>query len=99
MGSIAASDRTGEDERAVTPIAHFPTLDEAESALDWIGVEFGEGDHTFEGELAGDDRELLQAAIDDAETPDPVRELARALLGRWDADGGESLPFSVAWDG
>ena len=83
----------------MTPIARFPTLDDAESALDWIGVEFGEGDQVFEGELAGDDRDLLQAAIDDDGTPEPVRDLARALLARLDVDGGASLPFAVAWDG
>ncbi len=82
----------------MTPIAAFPTLDDAESALDWIGVEFGEGDGVFEGELAGDDRDLLEAAIEDPETPGPVVDLARALLARWDADGTETLAFSVAWD-
>ena len=83
----------------MTPIARFPTLDDAESALDWIGVEFGEGDQVFEGELAGDDRDLLEAAIDDAETagtcPRPRPRAARP----WDADGGVTLPFAVAWDG
>ena len=83
----------------MTPIAHFPTLDDAESALDWICIEFGEGDQSFEGELAGDDRDLLEAAIEDAETPGPVRDLARALLARWDADATESLAFAVAWEG
>ena len=83
----------------MTPVAHFPTLDDAESALDWIGIEFGEGDQAFEGELAGDDRDLLEAAIGDAETPGPVRDLARALLARWDADATDSLAFAVAWDG
>ncbi len=62
----------------MTPIARFPTLDDAESALDWIGVEFGEGDQAFEGELAGDDRDLLEAAIDDAETPGPGRATSPA---------------------
>jgi hypothetical protein len=80
-------------------IATFPTLDDAESALDWIGVDFADGDGAFVGELEGDDRELLGAAIDDAETPGPVRDLARALLGRWDADGAPSLPFAVGWSG
>ena len=75
----------------MTPIARFPTLDDAESALDWIGIEFGEGDQAFEGELAGDDRDLLEAAIEDAETPGPVRDLARALLARWDADATDTL--------
>ena len=83
----------------MTPIARFPTLDDAESALDWIGVEFGEGDDAFEGELVVDDRELLEAAIADADTPSPVRDLARALLASWDAAGGETLAFEVAWDG
>ena len=99
MGSIAASGHTREDSAAMTPIARFPTLDDAESALDWIGVEFGEEDATFEGELAADDRELLEAAISDADTPDPVRGLARALLAGWDAAGGETFTFAVAWDG
>ena len=54
--------KTCEDVGAMDPIATFPTLDDAESALDWIGVDFGEGDGAFEGELAGDDRELLEAA-------------------------------------
>ena len=80
-------------------IATFPTLDDAESALDWIGVDFGEGEGAFEGELAGDDRELLEAAIDDDETPAPVRDLARALLARWDADATAMLPFAVGWSG
>ena len=83
----------------MTRIATFPTLDDAESALDWIGVDFGEGEGTFAGELAGDDRELLEAAIEDAETPAPVRDLARALLARWDADGTETLAFEVGWGG
>ena len=78
-------------------IATFPTLDDAESALDWIGVDFGEGDGAFAGELGGDDRELLEAAIEDDETPGPVRDLARALLARWDADATETLAFEVGW--
>ena len=80
-------------------MATFPTLDDAESALDWIGVDFGEGDGAFTGELAGDDRDLLAAAIEDEETPAPVRDLARALLSRWDADGTETLAFEVGWAG
>jgi hypothetical protein len=83
----------------MTPIARFPTLDDAESALDWIGLEFADGDGTFEGELTGDDRELLDAAIEDPETPGPIRDLARALLARWDADATGTLEFAVAWDG
>ncbi|HEX5828002.1 MAG TPA: hypothetical protein VFY23_10800 [Candidatus Limnocylindrales bacterium] len=80
-----------------TAIATFPTLDDAEGALDWIGLDFGETDGVFEGELAGDDRDLLAAAIADPDAPAPVRDLARALLARWDADGMDSLPFAVAW--
>ena len=98
MGSIAARSHSGEDGVVMTPIARFPTLDDAESALDWIGVEFGEGDDAFEGELVADDGELLQAAIEDPETPGPVRDLARALLTRWDASEADSLAFAVAWD-
>ena len=78
-------------------IATFPTLDDAESALDWFGVDFGEGDGAFAGELGGDDRDLLEAAIEDDETPGPVRDLARALLARWDADATETLAFEVGW--
>ena len=55
----------------MTPIATFPTLDDAESALDWIGVDFTEGDGTFEGELSGDDWELLSTAAADADAPGP----------------------------
>jgi hypothetical protein len=80
-------------------IATFATLDDAESALDWIGVDFADGDNAFEGELDGDDRDLLGAAIEDPETPDPVRDLARALLSRWDADGTPALRFAVGWGG
>jgi hypothetical protein len=82
---------------AMARIATLPTLDDAESALDWIGVDFGEGDGAFEGELADDDRDLLNAAIEDDETPTPVRDLARALLARWDADATETLAFEVGW--
>ena len=81
----------------MTPIVTFPTLDDAESALDWIGLDFAEGDGRFEGELSGDDRDHLRAAIEDPETPAPVADLARALLARWDEDGGASLPYAVAW--
>jgi hypothetical protein len=57
----------------------FATLDDAESALDWIGVDFIEADAAFEGVLAADDRARLEAAAADPESPQPVRELARAL--------------------
>jgi hypothetical protein len=78
-------------------IATFPSIDDAEGALDWIGLDFGETDAAFEGELAGDDRDLLTAAASDADAPTPVRDLARALLARWDADGTDTLRFAVAW--
>jgi len=60
-------------------LATFPSLDQAESALDWIGVDFADGDGCFEGELAADDAELLDAALADPETPEPVRALAALL--------------------
>lgn len=62
-----------------TLVMWFATLDDAESALDWIGVGFTESEGAFEGVLTDDDRDLLAAAIDDADTPEPVRELALAL--------------------
>jgi hypothetical protein len=71
----------------------FGSLDEAESALDWIGVDFADADGGFEGSLEADDRELLDIALGDPETPDPVRDLAAGLMALLDAqpDGG------VAW--
>ncbi|HEY5436784.1 MAG TPA: hypothetical protein VIK13_16265 [Candidatus Limnocylindrales bacterium] len=71
----------------------FPSLDQAESALDWIGVEFADGDGCFEGTLAPDELDLLDAALADHDSPEPVRTLAvamRALLtaaGELDATG------------
>lgn len=62
----------------------FATLDDAESALDWIGVPFADADDGFEGELTADDRELLDEALAADDTPEPVRALARALAGRLD---------------
>jgi hypothetical protein len=92
--------RTGDDVRMqAIPVATFRDLDEAESALDWIGVDVAEGDGVFTGELRGDDRDLLAAALEDPDTPGPVRDLARALLAGWDADGGPSFAFVVAWAG
>jgi hypothetical protein len=65
----------------------FPTLDQAESALDWIGLEFGEGatgeTGWFEGEVDDAAAELLDAAVEDDETPLPVRALATILRERW----------------
>jgi hypothetical protein len=61
----------------------FPSLDQAESALDWIGLGFSEGDGWFEGELDEDAAELLDAAYADDETPQPVRALAAVLRERW----------------
>lgn len=80
-------------------IATFPSLDDAESALDWIGIDFVEREGRFDGELDPDDRDLLEAALDAEDTPAPVREPARALLGRWDADATPSLAYSVTWSG
>jgi hypothetical protein len=57
----------------------FASMDEAESALDWIGIEFSDGDACFEGVLVADDAEILDAVLADPETPGPVRALATAL--------------------
>ena len=74
------------------PLMTFPTLDEAESALDWIGVDFADAAGGFEGELTDDDRELLEAAIGDPDSPGPVRVLAEALRGRLDAAAAGAGP-------
>ena len=66
----------------------FPNLDQAESALDWIGIEFADGDGCFEGALAAGDADLLDAALADPETPEPVRALASALRDLLTAAGG-----------
>jgi hypothetical protein len=64
----------------------FPNLDAAESALDWIGLDFGEGaaggEGWFEGELDEDASGLLDAAFADDETPQAVRALAAVLRER-----------------
>lgn len=74
----------------------FPTLDQAESALDWIGLDFTEGGtgdaRWFEGELDDAARERLDAAIEDEETPLPVRALATVLREGW-----RSEPSRIAW--
>ncbi len=66
----------------------FPDLDAAESALDWIGIDFveggGEAQAWFQGQLDEVAAELLAVAIADAETPLPVRALATVLKERWD---------------
>lgn len=78
----------------------FPTLDEAESALDWIGVAFVEADGAFEGTLTADDRESLDEAVADPDTPAPVRELAVSLTRRLDAAGGDDeASWRVVFDG
>lgn len=74
----------------ITPDLTFPDIDTAESALDWIGIDFvegeGEGDAGgwFTGELDAEAVELIDAALADAETPLAVRALAQLLRQRWD---------------
>jgi hypothetical protein len=79
--------RRGYDARMpdATPetVMTFPDLDEAESALDWLGLDFAEGDTWFEGELDEDDAELLDEAYAADDTPQPVRALAGVLRERW----------------
>lgn len=72
----------------------FADLDEAESALDWLGVEFADAEGGFIGELATEDRELLDDALADAGTPQPVRDLALALGRLLDEAGPEA---GVRW--
>lgn len=67
-------------------ITSFPSLDEAEGALDWIGLEFSEGEGWFEGELDEDAAEQLEATVNDKDAPIEVRSLAAALLARWRDD-------------
>jgi hypothetical protein len=69
-------------------LATFADLDDAESALDWIGVDFVDGDDAFDGELDPDDAELLDGALADADAPDAVRALAAALRDRLVASPG-----------
>jgi hypothetical protein len=70
--------------RAMTdPVMTFATLDDAESALDWIGLEFADGDGVFDGELDEDAAALLDAALVDPETPLEVRALAATLREQW----------------
>jgi len=78
----------------------FPSLDQAESALDWIGLEFADDDGCFEGELAAGDAALLDEVLADPETPQPVRALAAALAAALagllaEADGGDDVV--LAW--
>ncbi len=78
----------------------FPTLDQAESALDWIGLDFADGDGCFEGDLAEDDADLLEAALEDPETPEPVRALAAALrdvLTAAGADDAQDDVVAISW--
>ena len=82
----------------ITPDLNFPDIDTAESALDWIGIDFvegeGEGDAGgwFTGELDAEAVELIDAALADAETPLAVRALAQLLRQRWNDEAA-----SRAW--
>ncbi len=82
-----------------TLVMSFATLDDAESALDWIGLDFTDADGGFEGELAAENRDLLVAAIEDDDAPPPVRQLAAALGRLLDADGAAGVPWRIAFDG
>jgi hypothetical protein len=78
----------------------FPSLDEAESALDWIGLEFADGDGCFAGQLTVADATLLDEVLADPETPQPVRALAAALAASVadllaEADDGDDV--ALAW--
>jgi hypothetical protein len=73
-------------------LAAFPDIDAAESALDWIGVDFGEDEDGFAGELVADDGELLAEVLADGDTPGPVRQLAAAL-----ADRLAKAPGTATW--
>jgi len=69
-------------------LATFTDLDEAESALDWIGVDFIDAGAGFRGELVADDLELLNEAQADDDAPEPVKALAAALRDRLAAAPG-----------
>jgi len=81
-------------------VMSFPDIDAAESALDWIGLDFveGEGDTGgwFTGELDAEAAELLDIALADPETPLQVRALATLLHQRW-SDRGAPRAWRVAF--
>src|SRR3954464_343467 len=79
------------DDPAMQYVATFPSLDDAESALDWIGLDAAETDDAFVGRLVDDDRELLEATVADDDAPEPVRALARTLLAQWSAAESPSV--------
>jgi hypothetical protein len=83
------------------PDMTFPDLDAAESALDWIGLDFTEGSDAdggwFAGMLDADAAELLDAALADAETPLEVRALAQHLRRRWRDDEAAPRAWRVAF--
>lgn len=69
----------------------FADLDQAESALDWLGLDFVEGESWFDGELDEDQAELLDEAYAADDTPQAVRALAAILRERWrDRDAPDS---------
>lgn len=79
-------------------VMSFHDLDEAESALDWLGIDFVEGDAWFEGDLDDDAAELLEEAREADDTPDPVRALAGLLLEQW-RDPGAPDTWRVTFGG
>jgi hypothetical protein len=73
-------------------LATFTDIDAAESALDWIGVDFDEDEDGFAGELVADDEELLDEVLADGDAPGPVRALATAL-----GDRLATAPGAATW--
>ena len=90
------------DAAAPAIVMNFPTLDQAESALDWIGLEFVEEREAdrgwFAGELDEDAADRLGAILADGETPSEVRALAELLRRRW-LDPAAPRGWRVTFDG
>ena len=74
----------------------FPDIDQAESALDWIGLFVAEDEGCFEGELDEDAAALLDEAFASDDTPQAVRALAAVLRERWRDDAAPNT-YRVAY--